>query len=400
MRAEKRAPAIREGLFVAFTLLWSVVMTWTQLYGPSRYVGDYPAHLRLIDSLAHGKLEVPHFVFHALAAALGYVLPLRAAVIVVIALAQVGLGAIVYRRLARAWAERPGADWAPFLSATAILLSGPISVFTFPNLFLGYFVTATYHNPTIQTLKPLALLVFLWMVALMLEPRRDGTAPPSWRAWLAFGGTSLLMTLAKPSFSIIVPPALFLFLALHARSIDWRRFMLGAFVFAISIAAVLTWQYLFLYGSNPNQEGFAWAPLIVARGFEPSLARLAMKWVLSTVFPVSVLLLNWRAAIRDRALVFAWLCFAVSVVYYLVLVERGPRAFHGNFGWGILVTLFLLFFSSEQFLARSRARWSAPAWLIPQLALGAHFACGLVWYAASANWFGGHCFDGKGNWCW
>ncbi len=377
--------------FAALCLALSVPMTLVQLYGPRAAVSDYGTHVELAEKLSHGTLEVPHFVFHALVAGLGKLVTLPIATAIVIALFQVAFGLIVYRAQRAAWRD----PRATFAISTALFVAAPISLFTFPNLFLGYFVTNTWHNPTIQVLKPLALGLYLVILKWLLAPREE-TSPPTVKQWSLLFLLALISTLAKPSFSLLLPPALLIYLIIHFRKLDLKRFITGAFVLGVAIAAVLAWEYFFLYGKDPDAQGIAWAPFEVWSGFEPRPLHAALKLALSLLFPLVTVAADWRRALADRELQFSWLCFLTSFACYALLEEVGPRKYHGNFGWGALIGLMLVFFSSARFVARLPADRRRG----PLFALAAHFLCGLIWYAASANLLGTACSDHWGDWCW
>jgi hypothetical protein len=162
---------------------------------------------------------------------------------------------------------------------------------------------------------------------------------------------------------------------------------------------VVVWQAIFLYAGGGDDSGVGLRPFVVALTFAGSSRLLVLKLLLSVAFPTIAAILNRRAALADRRLVFSYVCFLVSLLYYLLLAELGPRIYHGNFMWGAMVSLFLVFVSTAAMLARQAAaapRAAAVAWLV----LLVHVACGLVWLAAASGMLGHHCDDGYGNWCW
>ena len=375
---------------LALTLASSIAMTRVQLYGPSASRSDYVTHVEVVEALGHGRLLVPHPVFHFLAAAVSKLSTTGIGVIVVIALFQAWLALLVFQAFAKAASPAVAA-----VASLAIALSAPIDVFTFPNLFFGYFATTTYHNPTIITLKPLALLLF----GMAFDHVLQGKGELSWGNRLRLMAVALVATLAKPSFSIVLLPAMLAFFLLQHRTVEKRRFVVGALCIGLPVAAVLCWQSFFLFG-QPG-DGIQWSPLLVARESEHDGARMVLKVVASLAFPLAVLAANRARAFEDRRLVFAWLCFLVASSYYFLLAEKGPRALHGNFGWGVLVSLFFVFLFSAVLVVGDGARpWRSPRRSLPLVLLGLHAGCGVLWFLASANALGARCNDGWGNWCW
>jgi hypothetical protein len=385
---------------VALCIALSVPTTWVQLLGPFARSGDYGAHLASVVSLQHGHLDVPHPVFHAAVAVLGFLLSNTVATFVVMAVAQVAFGLLVFHLLCDAFEAglRDGALAARRALAVtaALLISAAICVFTFPHLFLGYVSTATYHNPTIQVLKPLALALFLRLDDDVLA------RPPARRISSGLLGLALLSaitTLAKPSFSIVALPALMVMVVVYRRSIPLRGALATLAVFGLAAGAVIVWQSLFLFTGGHAGNGIEIRPFEVALMFAPNWHRLVAKLLLSVAFPLSALIFNPRAALADRRLVFSYACFAVSLLYYLLLAEQGGRASHGNFGWGVMTSLVLVFVSTAAMLAR-RGATARRATLMPWLVLAVHAVSGLVWLTTSWGLLSKLCYNGYNNWCW
>lgn len=383
-------------LVVVFCVVLSVPTTAIQLYGRSAGLSDYHVHLEVVDHLQHGHLEVAHFLFHAPVAGLGFLFGTSVATLLVIALAQVGLGLLVFRLLCDAFERDPRhPERAPGLAlatTAALLICAPIDVFTFPRLYFGYVSTTTYHSPTFQLLKPLALALFLRLERDVLS---ETAGPPR---LLGMVGLSLVSTLAKPSFSVVVLPALIATVLIYRQTGAVRRTFVIVAVLGTTIGVAIVWQMVFLLAAGGDGGGIGFMPLVVASAFEPSHRMLATKLLLSIAFPLVALLCHWRAALADRRLVFSYVCLLVSLLYYLLLAERGPHMNHGNFLWGVMVSLFLVFVSTAAMLAHQSIARTATrvSWLILLL----HVVCGVVWLAATNGLLGAHCNDGYANWCW
>jgi hypothetical protein len=385
---------------VALCIALSIPTTAVQLFGRSAGQSDYGVHLAAVERLQHGHLEVSHFLFHGSVAVLGFVLTNPIATLLIIALGQVVLGLAVFRVLCDAFeagsrtSER--AARLALVTTAALLISGPINLLTFRHLYLGYVTTTTYHSPTVQLLKPLALILFLRLHGNVLaEPPEPDTSP----RLLNLAILSIVTTLAKPSFTIVVLPALMVMVLVYRRTVPVRRTLATLAVLGASVGAVIVWQLLFLFTGAGGEEGVGIRPLAVALAFAPTPRMLVAKLLLSVAFPAIAFFFNRRAALADRRLVFSYICFLISLLYYLLLAELGPRLYHGNFLWGAMVSLLVVFVSTCAMLAR-REPTARRATRAPWLILALHAACGLVWLAASNGLLGHLCDDGYGNWCW
>jgi len=351
--------------------------TWR---GASSAEPDYAPHAGWAQQLAEtGRIAPPHPLFHLLTAAVHALLPVPsylAAAVIVGTAAQVGLALVLYRLILaepeqeRATAHEP---WAAAGWALALMLLGPISVFTWPRhqLYLGYIVPNVFHNPTVTLLKPLAVAWF-WSVTL---PRQD-----SRRSWLLAGVLTLAATLAKPSFTVAFLPALALWLVASRRlprAVDG-----GAALASLAVGAAVLACQAWVRGSQPALLGFA--PFEVMSYYSPAW-QMPFLLLCSIAFPLCVGLGRRRELRSHGPLLLAWLVFAIAAAYGYLLAEAEPNTGDGNWLWSGQVALFvllaqtvLLFRSRADPLARRAARAQRLGWMVLVL----HLACGLAWYAA------------------
>ena len=355
---------------------------------------DYVLHARWARDLAErGSIPVPHPLFHVLTVVVRALLPPQhtgllqpdlaaasdrpyvVAALVVGTASCVALALVLHRQILKegpACGTEAGA-WTSAGWALALLLVAPITVFTWPahQLYLGYVAPNVFHSPTVALLKPLALAWF-WAVA---RPGRDGG-----RGWVAAALLALAASLAKPSFTVALVPALGLWLALARwlpRGIDKRAALASLVVGGVTLV------------------GQAWA-----RGAQPSLLLLeplevmgyySARWqmplflLLSIAFPLCVALARRPSLGRDGPLILAWLVFGIAAAYGYLLAEDEPNTGDGNWLWSGQVALFVLFAESVLFL-RSRGRGGASPtrrWrLTCAVVFALHVACGLAWYGA------------------
>jgi hypothetical protein len=316
----------------------------------------------------------PHFLYHLLIIALhqlipglsleaaGFLVALTSAVVTVF-----GVYALLWHLLNQTDAFDADARWTALVLAglaLALNFAGPITVFARLAGLAGRtlpIIMNTYHSPTFILLKPLAVLLFLCILRLLA-----GAA----RGWLyaAVAVLTLLATLAKPSYTLCILPAVGLLLIYElARRIagrsgaDERWWLPGAGLvgaMAVPAVAALAWQYNFLYGAAAQSTVYGHPAKIAFAPLELMLkwANVPPAWLLpdllvSVLFPLAVYLLYYRAARRDTALNLAWLTFLGGAAIAYLFIER-PGEGNGNLTWGAQVTLFVLFAASAGFLLR------------------------------------------------
>ena len=119
--------------------------------------------------------------------------------------------------------------------------------------------------------------------------------------------------------------------------------------FVLPASATLMLQYHWTFSDSqipgvlPGSSRIVFAPLAVMRQYS---SWLAVKLLLSLLFPISVLATNFRRVREDCFLMLAWTLFAVGAGMTYLLAESGPRMIHGNMLWGAQIALFILFIQS------------------------------------------------------
>ncbi len=318
---------------------------WGVMIGSS----DYADHLDFARSFyASGQPPVPHFLFHALVAALiatGLVHSFAAAGHLAIVACYLAIPLLLYGFLWTLFRNSGvGRPSILFLAGLATFLAQPI---TLNHAYaVGFFWPEPYHSPTFIMLKPFAIAGFAG-AAWYLSHGGGGDV----RLTALFTLATAAGALSKPSFLICVLPAVTI-LAIYrlARRLPFSvaGLLVGLYVPA---AVVLAWQAWVTYsghGTGEYQDSIEWAPF----KFMSLLAtHLAAKFLLSIAFPLAVTMAYWRQARRDVILQLSWLCFLFGAVYSYSLVERINWA-AGNFTWSGDIAAFTLFLGSVAFWLR------------------------------------------------
>jgi hypothetical protein len=328
------------------------------------------------DMAAGGPLELPHPLYHALAAVLAWALRLDiawAGMTVAVA-AQVALALIAYFDLAAV------TRWPLQAAQVALTLTvaAPLNWLTPKSreFYFGYLFPNALHNPTIILLRPLSLALFLGCAAVL-----TAAAPPSPARATGLALLTVACALAKPSYVICVLPALAAVWLLEGGRVDrrWTTLALAVIVPGAAVAAAQAWFTLTTDQMEPTT--IVLAPLkVVFLHTRRNLPLVGLKFVLSIVFPFAVACAFAAAALRDAALRLAWLAFLAGALYAYGLAETGERMIHGNFLWSGQAAAAVLFVASARFwLARgtepgTRVRWGACA-----VALLLHLLAGVAY---------------------
>lgn len=345
---------------------------------------DHGVHLRLVQALAAGGPLLPHFAYHLLVAlAAGFSTELdqlrRAAQAVLALLVLIKLALSL--GFARALLARAGSRLAPasaLLLALALFFVAPLPNWWRPeDIYLGQLSPTVWHNPTVIAALPLAVASF-W--AFLLPPLRRARDE---------GVTGVLLglsVLAKPNFALaFLPAAGLLRLFGNGRARFVHKLTALAIVSTPPVLA-LGWQYhqALATGLAVAGEGVLTVqPLEVWQGFSPHPLVSAL---ISLAFPLAVAVLVGRSARLGRALAAAWLLALVAVAQFALLAEPGPRLDDGNYYWGVVPAVYLLFLVSAcELLARGQDPAPEPGWRGSRRARLACWAI-LALHAASGVW--------------
>jgi hypothetical protein len=280
------------------------------------------------------------------------------------------------------------------LSTWLLIIATPISLLYWLKIdsyvYLGYTNLQTYHNPTINIIKPIAILLFWYALNIFAERWNY----PQGVVLTATAILTVLSAIAKPNYIICLVPALMVYAGirfLRQRRFSWLLLFLGVLVPA---GGVLVWQFTSTYVSNTpvmTQSSIAIAPFVVISYIS---SWLLPKFFLSILFPLCVYLLYIRQSMKNTMLNLAWLVFLFGAFYAYFLIETGIRKYDVNFLWSAQISLFVLFVASTAFflgqnqtetflyrkiLADKRA-------IVSFVVLGIHAICGVFYYFLVLGW--------------
>ena len=248
----------------------------------------------------------------------------------------VGKGAITARDTAVNLSVKASAAASPG-SASGLSLIGA-AVFTWllsisSAIFVPWFNEKPYvgqgspnpwHNPTTIMVRPIALLIFILVMGECVRVQRGGFRKgQGLRIWL------------------------FVY--------RFRNFPLGMQLLLCCLPSVALMGLQFIsafYGStNEDSAGVVFAPFKVAGIYTRNIA---FSTFLVLAFPLLVGLCSIVRRTFDWTDAFAWIMLLVGMAEKFLLAEGGSRMAHGNFNWGYILAVYLLWFVS----IRDYSAWS------------------------------------------
>ncbi|MGA2490421.1 MAG: hypothetical protein ABSF99_09620 [Anaerolineales bacterium] len=349
-------------------------------------ISDFPSHIQYAKLILGGFYQqVPvhilaHPAYQLLLIGIYFLAFQKVGMFAIAVLAQVAFQVltvlIIYFWFGRSKKSR---NWSRAIWAVSLTFVAPVMIFVFWDklFYLGYIGLATYHNPTIRLLQPVALLSFLCAIRVF-TPFSN-----SWKVILSSTFLVILSALIKPNYLLCILPALGLMVVVHLvwrKPIDWRLLIVG---FLVPGTLVLLVQFLMTYylpgNDNSSVQFNPWGVMSGYSGY------LLPKFFLSILFPLVVLIFNLRRVVRDNTLMLAWVGFIASVLQMYLLAESGSRFADGNFLWGAQIMLLILFVASARFLwSEKLATGTFCGWekAVVLIIYAAYFLAGIVYYVS------------------
>ncbi len=365
--------------------------------------GDFPQHIGWAKELStNGYIyKIPHTLLHRLVVIVRALLPANVLVwisplakqvydlksfelsmLIVVTLSYLLTAIILLRYLLRQWHERksPNVSWWAAGVIFVLLLVTPVYLFSIPHMYLGYAVSNRFDNPTFNVLKPFVLLMFVSILNNLYQKW-------NWRNSLWMALFVLCATLAKPSFTITIIPAIGIIFFLNLK--EWKKVNWFYLIFPIGLTAlvVLAGQFAINYVGDRGERVLI-APFASLLHLVKDVPTIFLYLFMSLLFPLSTYIIYWRDIKSRMEFKLAGWNFIVSLAYGFLLEEE-INSGSNNFWNGVDIGTFLLFAVSAGFLGnlvlqkketRQQLTWKE---IVPLVLLGAHLLCGIAYFVLS-----------------
>ena len=200
-------------------------------------------------------------------------------------------------------------------------------------LYLRTFSTAPTHNLTFLAPKGLSLLIVMLFC--------DSLKKINYEKKLLLLSVALFITvLLKPCFYqhfVIAGTILVIFCFLKKISLDSFEYSV---LMALSFIPATAW--VLFSGIGMDDIHFTIMPFASILIFNESIFQAIISLISGIFFCIIVLIVSLIKKYRSLELRFAWLCFAISIVELVLLIE--PNDFYSiNMAWGYMSAMFILF---------------------------------------------------------
>jgi hypothetical protein len=298
------------------------------------FSSDTPSHLELLKRYFNGETYIPHPMWHYLVWELSLTsgIGLEYCATFVSAFFLILWGFLVFRTIDFFLTQKLSGI-SPFKKelilwglTISICFIGPMNFpWINPYIYQGTGSPTVWHNVTLWTVKPLALLASFYIIRALKTNRTSH--------YIYSFLTATLSLFAKPSFFIVYLPSLIvLFFYRRIRQYKARLYLA---TLSMTGGLILLYQFKNTFGG----EGIKFDPLGVWSIYS---SNIPYSILMALLFPIFYYRLAPNTEENDW-LTLSWLMTFFGIIQYALFAERGTHYSHGNFGWSYQISLSLLY---------------------------------------------------------
>lgn len=270
--------------------------------------------------------------------------------------------------------------WRRTILSVVLLFVGPLYI---PGLFDSYYLGLKtgniWHNPTYLIVRPMAVLIFFLYIDIF-EDYRQGKRNTENKKLILAGIFLCVSAVLKPSFFQMFLPALFVYCLVELIQKKGKNFgfliKIGLSVVPVTLIGIF--QITILGGSSGGGSGIG-VEFLRVWGVRTNYWYIALP--LSLAFPIFIFIVK-RKEIFHRYTGRLGLASLLSglLQYMFLYVTKAPKA--GDFGWGLALSIFLVFFISMIELERWRQKsgFTSKTIKCAYILLGLHFFLGIFYF--------------------
>ena len=226
-----------------------------------------------------------------------------------------------------------------FLSLSLIFVFAiPIpTYFIYGFFYRGNFVPNVWNNSTTILLAPIAILLFLKSYEQLKGYSKNNN--------IIILILIILNIFIKPSYFFVFICVYPIFLLLKYKF--KKEFFYACFPIAIGLICLII-EYILIYKSNSNSKVVSSSvmlsnPIKFIETF-PMYKSAIFSIIFSTFFPLIYSIFNVKQLKKSTLFWYTVTSFFVSILFFVFLIEEGPRKLDGNFYWQIVICTWLCFF--------------------------------------------------------
>ena len=279
--------------------------------------------------------------------------------------------AIIYK-IAQSLDGSQGNEAKWYLVTMIALTIGPFFLVNYySRIYMGSGSPSVWHNVTLLTVQPLALLSVFFTIKFFASDR------------LKYFVLAVLVTIvsifAKPNFIIVFLPSLVVYMLLK-KYFDKRQLQFALITILLSVA-ILAYQFMSLQEINSKDgSSIVFDFLGVWSIYTPSVV---VSILMALGLPFLITLFNYQSVKKNEYIKFTWLLILFSTILFACFAEGGKRYSDGNFSWSWMISLSLIYiftiieYFKQYFTMPGIVRYSLLAMMLYQVYVGWYFVIGM-----------------------
>jgi hypothetical protein len=349
---------VPEVIAYIFYCIIIVVLTYNQIFG--HIFSDFLSHIERIDPIVKGEYYMPHALFHYLVYGFRiFNIDHYAAALILTVLVNLATLFFLHKILNAVLPERLR-NLPSLLLAICLSLVTAIWIPWFnKSVYLGQWSPNIWHSPTFYLVKPFMLGSFYYFVLLIKEKTKF-----TLKNGILFAMILAVSVIAKPSFLFSFTPAIIVYLLIF----NWKNYPIY-FKVGLSLLPALGlifYQFLQTYllksantGSDMKDE-IIFTFFGVLKLYSPNIF---ISFLLAMAFPITVLFLDIKSAVKDKFLMLAFLNTFFAYIQAAFLAEK-YKLWEAAFTFGYSLSLFLLFIFSLSFFMNWLNHQQWKSWIV------------------------------------
>jgi len=355
------------GLLLVFTTIYFLIYQQSQGIIPS----DTRAHISFIEPYFEGKKYIPHPLWHVLVYHFSdfFNVDLKISASIITSFIFSLYTVIIYK-ISKFKNSYNNQNINPYLITFISLIIAPFFLIDFnPHIYIGQGSPSVWHNVTLFTVKPFALLSVFFTIKFF-----QTTKGADFLFAFLF---SLISIFAKPSFILIFLPSLVVYMVIKKLFNKPQLFYLSISI--ISTVSILLYQFIHRFGDNGNSK-IIFDYLGVWSTQTPNVF---ISIILVLGLPILITLFNYKSIKDNEYIKFSWLLIFFSMFLKASFAEQGTKYYSGNFGWSWQIALSIIYIYSiiEYFkqykIMKPLLRYSLLTILLYQVYVGCYYLTGI-----------------------
>ena len=336
---------------------------------------DTGLHLSYMMQYLEGKLYIPHPLWHLGTHHLSLLLHVDYSVGAAIFTALlVALYAFIIYKIAKSLDEYIDNDAKWYLTTMIALTIGPFFWANYySRIYMGPGSPSIWHNVTLITVQPLALLSVFYTIRFFLTKK--------FNYFILAILVSVVSIFAKPNYIIVFLPSIVIYILLK-KYFDKRRLLFILVTVLLSVSA-LAYQFINQYESNGGKSTGGSIVVDCFGVWSHYTPSVTVSIMMALGLPFLISLFNYRSVKENEYIKFTWLLVIFSTILFACFAESGERYIDGNFSWSWMISLSLIYiftiieYFKQYFSMPPIVRYPLLAMMLYQVYVGWYFVIGM-----------------------